>query len=825
MSEARSLVFPTAIALGARPLTVPGGGNVLVASAFYAFRLSDGAHVRPADFYASVASHAGALVVPDSMAALPGSELLVLGAVPAVENETRPARVRCGMLESEVDLFRDPEEPDAPFVPDLSAAVWHEEDNPLGRGGPDDDRIPLIVAKHDPEQPIWFGPTPFDHPLRLRRAGTPDAASGTGWPSDASAEALYESHPAYWARSFSPADPLAVEGLSSAPLDTRLPAYRIAITSGRQDGRFLVEAARIQGVTIIPSADVGAMCWRVAIDVGDDILGESVQVLIAALEDVDSPPKDPEHWGRIAVNRWLEPDTALDDRPLLPRELAAAVVLPFAMAENDPMKERHASAEEWMKGEVGMGETNPFGALAPDEEMGLAEKVVEASEKDDAPPDANEIDDIASALMAASKRRHEEAGFTDPPDDQPEPEVRGDQLDAEIEQRLSGPYRSGRDREIANTIHGNEVEGVDPDDVLEKLANARQISPDPAVAWPSLDDEEAPRLGEALYERLCEESPQRHVDVSGAAITGKSSDGGRRRIVGRRFDGLFAEDTIWNGTVFSGCEFEESSFARAKFEHCEFRDCRFRQTNLSKTEFAECKLFDCAFADLRLVDPTWRDSRFERCMFEDVSLTNVAMSDNVFDGGSWKKLDVADGLLMDVTYRDFSMVEVTLSEVMAPQNRFERVSMHKVWVMGKGPAGSVFEEVEADTCGFLGYVRFDQSTFNRVRFAMTGFTNAVFADTEFAVGCQFDRCDFTGAVFANVGMEGIRFVECSMTGSQWSNVKAPNAWFYAALLRGVDFGDTELANAVFADADLEGTKYLPDKTIGADFRGTVREGS
>ena len=39
MSEGRSLVFPTAIALGARPLTVPGRGAVLVASAFYAFRL------------------------------------------------------------------------------------------------------------------------------------------------------------------------------------------------------------------------------------------------------------------------------------------------------------------------------------------------------------------------------------------------------------------------------------------------------------------------------------------------------------------------------------------------------------------------------------------------------------------------------------------------------------------------------------------------------------------------------------------------------------------------------------------------------------------
>lgn len=823
MSEARSLVFPRAIALGARPLTLPGGTSVLVASAFYAFRLSDGAPLAPATWYETVAGQVGPLAVPDSMVPLPGAELIVLGAVPGVEDETRAAQVRCGSLALDVVLHRDPERPDAPFVPDWNAAAWHEDDNPLGRGGPEDGRPALIVAQHDPEQPVWFGATPFDHPQRLRRVGTPDAASGTGWPPDASADVLYDAHPALWADSFSPADPLAFEGLSDAPLNARLPPYRITITSGRQDARVVVESARIHGVAVIPGADAGAMFWRAAIDVGEDILGESIQLLVAALEDVDSPQQDAEHWGRIGVERWLEPDTALDDRPLLPRELAAAVVLPFAMAENDPMKERHAATEEWMKSEIGMGETNPFGDLAPAEQSELADQVVEASEKDDAPPDANEIDDMASGLLAASRKRHDEAGFKErPPESERVPEIRGERLTAEIEQRLSGPYQSVRDRNIANTIRDKEVEGVDADDVMEKLANARQINPDPAVVWPALGDEEAPALGDALHERLLNADPERHIDVSGAAIVGEASDGGPRRIAGRRFEGLFAEDTVWEDTIFSECEFVESSFARSKFNNCEFRDCRFRKTNLSKAELAECRLRDCIFNDLQLVEPTWFDSRFERCTLEEISLTNVAMRDSVFDGGTWRKVTFADGLLMDMTYRSLTMEEVTLSEVMAPQNRFEKISMTKVWMMGKGPAGSTFEEIEADTCGFLGYVRFDQSTFKRVRFAMTGFTNAVFADTEFAAPCQFDHCDLTGAIFANVGMEGIRFIECSMTGSQWSNVKAPNAWFYAALLRGVDFGDTELANAVFADADLEGTKYLPDKTIGADFRGTVR---
>ena len=185
MSEARSLVFPRAIALGARPLTVPGSANVLVVSAFHAFRLADGAHVLPAAWYETVAGHAGADVVPDSMAPLPGAELLVLGAVPPLAGQTRKAVVRCGSLEGRVTLRRDPERPDAPFVPGVAAAVWHEDDNPEGRGGPDDERPALIVSDRDPVRPVWFGPTPFDHPLRLRRVGTPDAQSGAGWPRDA----------------------------------------------------------------------------------------------------------------------------------------------------------------------------------------------------------------------------------------------------------------------------------------------------------------------------------------------------------------------------------------------------------------------------------------------------------------------------------------------------------------------------------------------------------------------------------------------------------------------------------------------------------------
>ena len=828
MAEARSLVFPAAIAFGARPLTLPGGGNVLVVSAFHAFRLSDGAHVRPATWYQTVADHAGPEAVPDTMVTVPGAELLVIGTVPPVVGDTRKASLRCGALLREVVLVRDSDAAAEPFVAGFEAAAWHEEDNPGGRGGPDDDRPALILNPNDPAYPVWLGATPFDHPMRLSRVGTPDAASGAGWPGDADPAVLYEAHESFWTDSFSPGDPLACAGLGPA-IDTNLPPYRITITSGWEDGRFLVEPARIHGVTLIPAADVGAVFWRVAIDVGDDMLGESIQALVAALEDVDAPPRDAEHWGRIAVDRWLEPSTAMDDRPLLPAALAAAVSVPFAMADDDPMKARHAAAEDWMKGEVGMGETNPFGELAPDEQTGLAEQAIEASEDDAAPPDANEIDAIATAALAAGKARHAEAGFEErDADEQRAPEVRGPLLAREIDERLSGPYRSARDRTVVDAIHNHHVDEMDPDEIMEKLASARQINPDGPVPWPPLDDEEGRTFGDAVYRHIDGADPVRHMDIAGAVVATERIDaadaGENRRVAGRRFDGLFAEDTVWEDVTFSDCVFTASSHCRARFKGCEFRACEFRDTNLSKAEFAGCVFVDCVFADLRVIEPTWYEGRFKDCTFEDVSLSNAAMRDTVFEGGSWKKVEIADGLLMDMVYRDLSLEEVTLAEVMAPQSRFERIRMTKVWMMGKGPAGSVFEDVEADTCGFLGDVRFDQSTFDRVRFRATGFTNAIFADAQFAPDCRFEDCDLGGAMFANAMLERVRFVQCSMAGSKWSNVKAAEAWFYGTLLRGVDFGDTDLTRAVFADADLVGTRFLPDKTIGADFRGTVKAG-
>ena len=821
-------MFPTeTIALGARPLTVPGRGPVLVVSAFYAFRLSDGAPVRPAAWHETVAAFAGPETIPDSMCPLPGAELLVLGALAPPAEESRPVLVRCGVLRRSLVLRRDPERPDAPILPMAPAAAWHEEDNPVGRGGPEDDRPALILDPDDPERPVWLGPTPFEHPLRLRLVGTPDETSGTGWPPDADPAVLHDAHPALRTESFHPGEPLELDGLGATVLESRLPPYRISITSGRSEGwetgRFVTETARIHAVTLLPAADVGAMFWRAAIDVGDDILGEKVIALIAALEDADSKAKDAEHWGRIAAERWVNPDNALDDRPLLPAALAAAATPPFAMpGGEDPTSERYAATDAWMRDEMGV-EENPFENLVP-EEVGLADKALEEAEREDAPPNAQVVGEMADAALAAGRQRHADAGFKERgPDEQRIPERRGERLEAEIEDRLSRPYRATRERAVAAAIRDNELEGMDADEVLERLAGARILSMAPAPPWPAFEEDEAGRFGAALAGRLSDEDLERHVDVSGAIVEGEPDE--VVTVAGRRFDAMLAEETVWRNTVFSNCEFVESTFAGASFEVCRFENCAFQGTNLSKVDLGECTFVDCRFEKLRMSEVSWLMCRFERCALDDVSVADLTAKDVEFDGGTWRQVSMMDGIIIDTTLRGLDMQEVTFAQVHAPQSRLERLTMRKVWVMALGFCLSVFEEVEGVNCGFMGLARFDKSTFSRVRFAMTGFTNAVFADARFQPGCQFDACDLSGAIFFNAVMERIRFLECGMTGSKWANVKASDAWFYGARLRGVNFADTELAGAVFTDADIEGTAFLPDKTIGADFRGTVKAGA
>ena len=285
MNEGRALVVPTAISLGLRPLAVPGRGPVMVVSSFYAFRISDHACVRPAEWYETVAIHAGPLAIPDSLCPLPGAEVVVLGPAAPVSGGSRPARIECGRAGCSLRLHADPEQPESPVALGPSRACWHADDNPVGRGGPGDDRTPLLVCRGDPDRPMWLGPTPFDHPLRLRCAGTPDVSSGAGWAPDADPAVFFEAHPALRTERLDPGTPVELEGIATQTMRSAIPPYRITLTIGNDDGRFIPAQSRIHTLALIPRAGIGAAFRRSAIDVGDDVMGERIVAVVAALED------------------------------------------------------------------------------------------------------------------------------------------------------------------------------------------------------------------------------------------------------------------------------------------------------------------------------------------------------------------------------------------------------------------------------------------------------------------------------------------------------------------------------------------------------------
>ncbi len=851
-----SITYPRVIAFGARALAVPGRGNVLCASAVLPFSLADGDLLEPAEWYEAIRSWGGENAVPDSVAPLPGAELLLLGGVSPVTGDGRDCTVRCGAAGAELSLRADPDGK-AGWGMGAEAAVWHETDNPEGRGGPGDQRRPLILDRNRSHRPVWLGSTSYLHPARQRHLGTPPEDSSGGWPADASGASFHDAHEAFWADGLFPGDPLRATGLVDGDIDVDLPPYRVDLVMCRQTddeplGGWYPVASRVHVVTVVAQAGVGAMLWRGSVDLGADIMGESVVALVAGLSDADAPDRDHEELADIATTRWVEPERSLDDRPLLPESLHDRVQTPF---DPDPAGDVHAArvaaAQEWAVAETGLGE-NPF-ASGDGAHHDVLAQMREAAPGDEA-PDLDKMGEIADEVLARSKKKHEEMGFdAESRPDQHASELRGDALEAELERRLSLPYQAPREVTIAENLERYPT-GVDPAEMLERLASMRADSPEAPLYWPAFELAEAVRFGERLLERLEEGDLGRHIDVSGVQVgdppetdprlEAEPSEedafawGGeklppmetpgtlgtleRRHMVrGRHFDGLLAEESGWRGILFEDCTFEGTSLAHGRMENCEFVRCTFERVNAAAAEFTDCLFEACVLKELAAADSIWRACTFRECHAEQALFSETGMRDVTFEGGDWLGVQLGEGLFVNVSLVGTALEDVTFSMVRTAHMLFERVSMHRVVALGRGFPMATFREVHIRGSAFSG-CRFDDSVWEGTRVEESGLMNAILTDATFDADCELRRCDLTGAAFVGTSLVGARLVECTLTMSQWGGADATQAWFFGSMLRGVDFADARLAGAVFCDADINGAVFKPGETIGADFTGTVR---
>ena len=214
MFEGRALVHPLALMLGARTVDRPGTGHSLVASVLVPFEIGSGRLVEPARWCQAIAALGGS-VAPDSMAPLPGAELLVLTG-PHAAREGR-ADIECGAIRVHV-MLKDPG--DGTFDTGPRGAMWRERENEWGRR-----RTPSIVDRERPDRPVWLGPTPPDHPARLALAGEYDRESGGRWGGGASDETFYEAHFRFRAAAVEPRDRIRIDGLTPHLVHGRVPPH------------------------------------------------------------------------------------------------------------------------------------------------------------------------------------------------------------------------------------------------------------------------------------------------------------------------------------------------------------------------------------------------------------------------------------------------------------------------------------------------------------------------------------------------------------------------------------------------------------------------
>ena len=846
-----SITYPQLLAFGARTLSVPGRGNVMCASAIVPFRLADGELVEPAEWYTAVRSHAGENAVADAVAPLPRAELLVLGPVGPLDREPRECSIRCGAVDRRLLLCADPRGADAPQLLDAATAAWHEQDNPVGRGGPDDARQPLIRDRDRPERPVWLGATAADHPARQRRAGIPGADAVGDWAGDASASFLHDAHEAFWADGLFARDPLRLQGVVNEDIDVDLPPYRVSLAICRlPEADWVALESRVHVVAVVPMAGIGAVIWRGSVDLGGDVLGEDVVAVVAALDEADAPERDLDDLAEVVVRRWQEPERALDDRPLLPPSLHHRVELPFeALEEPDA---RQAAAEAWMLEEMGL-DRNPYES-APHEGLALEASADEAVQD---PLDVGKVQDVATAVAEHARERHRAMGFGDIEPVDPRPAVvRGDALDDEVTRRLALPYQTPHEIAVATNL-GSVPSGPDADEILERLAQARAESPEAPLFWPPFELAEAVRFGEALLGRLGEDNLSRHIDVSGAQVgdapatdprleplpdedDGYAWDGAKpppaatpgtlarlqrsHALRNRRVNGLLAEETGWRGIVFERCEFVDSSFVDGRFENCEFVECTWERVNITAASFVDCRFDSCSLTELTAGEPMFMACEFNDCRLTETGVRQAAMRDVTFNGGTWAELQWEEGLFVNVHLVGTEMDDVTFAMPRAAHIVFERLSMHQVTVMNRGFPYATFRNVDMRRCGFSS-CHFDNSVWEGVRAEESGLTNCVLAESAIARDCEFRRCDFTGVAFQQARMGGARFVECTMTFTGWNGAAAEGAWFFGSNLRGVDFSDARLAGAVFCDSDIRDALFRQEEIIGADFSGTQRSES
>lgn len=85
-------------------------------------------------------------------------------------------------------------------------------------------------------------------------------------------------------------------------------------------------------------------------------------------------------------------------------------------------------------------------------------------------------------------------------------------------------------------------------------------------------------------------------------------------------------NSLFNGSLFSGCEFTDVVFANSdlegtRFHTCNFINCSLKSTDVHAVFFNNCKFIGVVFSDAVIADTTFYDCEFDLCKYSGFNLT------------------------------------------------------------------------------------------------------------------------------------------------------------------------------------------------------------
>ncbi|MFT3735429.1 MAG: DUF2169 domain-containing protein [Rhodocyclaceae bacterium] len=247
------------------------------------------------------------------------------------------------------------------------------------------------------------------------------------------------------------------------------------------------------------------------------------------------------------------------------------------------------------------------------------------------------------------------------------------------------------------------------------------------------------------------------------------------------------------------------------------KNCCFNGAKLGNALLVRARLEDCRFEQAQLAQSNLSAAHIEHCSFNGADLTGVTLEKTAL-----LHTDLCGTRLDGIGFNETHFENVDFSAARSDTMlTFRGLTLHGVRFAQAHFTQSIFLECDLGAADFS-EARLDKVVFVTVRASQAKFRKLVVGSGCFAMGCQFDGADFSGAKLERVGMRGTQFTgaefslaslrgsdlsECDLRGARFYATDARDALFVRAQLETTSLASANLANAVLMHARLGETDF------------------